>query len=379
MAFALFDTKLGPCGLVWSQRGLVRLVLPEGSRAATEARVRAQEGDIQERPPPPWVRAAMRAVARELGGGASAPVEAPLDLARTSSFAQSVYDALRGVQRGATITYGALAEAAGASGAARAVGRAMAHNPLPIIIPCHRVVGANGRPGGFSARGGVVTKARLLALEGVALALPDALPYDAEAAVRSLSRQDPVLRALMRRVGPFRMERSRARSTFASLARAIVYQQLTGRVAATIFGRVCALFPGRRELRAEDVAAASEARLRSAGLSGAKAAALSDLAQKTLAGKVPSLRKLATMPDEAIVETLTEVRGVGRWTVEMLLLFQLGRPDVLPLGDYAIRKAFALTYGLREVPKPQLLAERGERWRPYRSVASWYLWRALEL
>ncbi|HYP53136.1 MAG TPA: hypothetical protein VEQ42_06325, partial [Pyrinomonadaceae bacterium] len=157
----------------------------------------------------------------------------------------------------------------------------------------------------------------------------------------------------------------------------IVYQQLHGTAAAAIHGRVLALFGGR--LRPEDVLGARDEVLRGAGLSGAKLAALRDLAAKTADGTVPTLARLRRMPDEEIIGRLTQVRGLGRWTAEMLLIFSLGRPDVLPVGDFAVRKGFALAWGLKESPKPKELTEYGERWRPYRSVASWYLWRAVEL
>ncbi len=204
------------------------------------------------------------------------------------------------------------------------------------------------------------------------------LPFDREAAVRALRRADPELGAWMKEVGPLRLELHKPASTFAALAESIVYQQLTGKAAATIFGRVRGLFPGKRALSAEDVAAASDERLRSAGLSRAKTAALRDLAAKTLAGEVPTLARLAKMDDEAIVDALTPVRGIGRWTVEMLLMFKLGRPDVLPVGDYGLRKGFQRVFGGKDLPAPAAITERGERWRPYRTAASWYLWRAAD-
>ncbi len=168
-------------------------------------------------------------------------------------------------------------------------------------------------------------------------------------------------------------------SLFQVLVRSIVYQQLTGKAAATILGRVVGLFAPKRFPTAGDLLEISSDRLRSAGLSTAKTAALKDLAARTLDGTVPSLARVRLMDDEEIIERLTKVRGIGRWTVEMFLIFKLGRPDVLPLGDLGVRKGFALTLGKRKLPEPAAMARRAERWRPYRSVASWYLWRALEL
>jgi 3-methyladenine DNA glycosylase/8-oxoguanine DNA glycosylase len=201
--------------------------------------------------------------------------------------------------------------------------------------------------------------------------------FDPVLAVRHLRRSDTRLASLIDAVGPFRMELQGAHSAFEALAEAIVYQQLSGRAAATIYGRVCALFPRARPSAAQ-VLATSDAALRGAGLSRAKALALRDLARRVEAGEVPPLGRLRRMEDDAVVEALTRVRGIGRWTAEMFLMFRLGRPDVLPVDDYGLRKGFALAFGKRQLPAPTAVARHGERWRPYRSVASWYLWRALE-
>jgi DNA-3-methyladenine glycosylase II len=206
----------------------------------------------------------------------------------------------------------------------------------------------------------------------------DGFGYEPEEAERFLSRADPVLAELIGRAGPFSMKLRPMRDPFEALARNIIYQQLHGNAASAIHQRVLGLF-GNKRLRPHDILAASEAEMRGAGLSGAKLVALKDLAARTVDGTVPTLARLRRMTDEEIIARLTQVRGVGRWTVEMLLIFGLGRPDVLPVGDYAVRKGFALTYGLAEMPKPKEVEQYGERWRPYRSVASWYLWRAVEL
>jgi len=200
----------------------------------------------------------------------------------------------------------------------------------------------------------------------------------ATAAARELARADPTLGRLIEKVGPCRLNLDGIQSPFAALAEAIVYQQLTGRAAATIHGRFLALFRPRRVPSPDQVLALSHDALRAAGLSRAKVAALKDLAAKTKDGTVPPLRVLRLMGEEEIIERLTRVRGVGRWTVEMLLIFRLGRPDVLPAGDYGIRKGFARVFRTRALPTPRQVLRRGERWRPHRTTASWYLWRALE-
>jgi DNA-3-methyladenine glycosylase II len=165
---------------------------------------------------------------------------------------------------------------------------------------------------------------------------------------------------------------------FDALAESIAYQQLTGKAAATIFGRVRALYPKRKWLDPKQLLATPDERLRAAGLSRAKTAALKDLAAKTIDGTVPSGRALLRMTDDEIIARLTTVRGIGRWTVEMLLLFDLGRPDVWPVDDYGVRKGFAKTFRRRKLPTPKQLMKLGEKWRPYRSVAAWYFWRALD-
>ncbi len=165
---------------------------------------------------------------------------------------------------------------------------------------------------------------------------------------------------------------------FDALAESIAYQQLSGKAAATIWGRVRALFPKRKYLDPKLVVKMSEKKLRAAGLSRSKVVALKDLAAKTIDGTVPSARALAKMTDEEIVERLTTVRGIGRWTAEMLLLFDLGRPDVWPVADYGVQKGFAKTFGKRKLPTPKQLLKLGKKFQPYRSVAAWYFWRALD-
>ena len=165
---------------------------------------------------------------------------------------------------------------------------------------------------------------------------------------------------------------------FDALAESIAYQQLSGKAAATIFGRVRALYPKRKWLDPEQLLATPDETLRTAGLSRAKTAALKDLAAKTIDGTVPTGRALIRMSDDEIIARLTAVRGIGRWTVEMLLLFDLGRPDVWPVDDYGVRKGFAKTFGRRQLPTPKQLMKFGEKWRPYRSMAAWYFWRALD-
>jgi DNA-3-methyladenine glycosylase II len=194
---------------------------------------------------------------------------------------------------------------------------------------------------------------------------------------RHLSQSDARLAALIARSRRYNIKPALKVRPFDALAESIAYQQLSGKAAATIWGRVRALFPGKH-LDPQAVVDMPDEKLRGAGLSGSKVRALKDLAAKTLDGTVPSGRAVMKMTDEEIIERLTTVRGIGRWTAEMLLLFELGRPDVWPVHDYGVRKGFAKVFGKRNLPTPKQLLKLGEKWRPYRSAAAWYLWRALD-
>jgi len=198
-------------------------------------------------------------------------------------------------------------------------------------------------------------------------------------AITHLCRADKILKKLIAKVGSCSLTPKRHRSPFETLVQSVAYQQLNGTAAATILGRVKALYPKREFPTPEDLLATPDDRLRAAGLSRAKIAAIKDIAAKTLEGIVPNSRAISKMSNEEILERLITVRGVGPWTVDMLLIFTLGRPDVLPVTDYGVRKGFALTYGWKELPTPNELREFGERWQPHRTTAAWYFWRALEL
>jgi len=195
---------------------------------------------------------------------------------------------------------------------------------------------------------------------------------------RHLAATDPRIAQLIARSRRYDITPSLSIRPFDALAESIAYQQLSGKAAATIWGRVRALYPRKKYLDPKLVLATPDEKLRAAGLSRSKVAALKDLAVKTIDGTVPSARSLAKMTDEEIIERLITVRGIGRWTVEMLLLFDLGRRDVWPVHDYGVRKGFAKTFGRRKLPTPKQLMKLGEKWRPYRSAAAWYFWRALD-
>ena len=214
-----------------------------------------------------------------------------------------------------------------------------------------------------------------------------AVRYDAGRALRELAEADAKLGQLMERVGPFQLRLKSQHSPFEALLESIIYQQLHGKAAAAILKRLLTAF-GELHPAPEHLLQAPDEMLRSCGLSASKTKALRDLAAKTLDGTVPTLQQIRRLSDEEIVERLSEVRGIGVWTVQMLLIFRLGRPDVLPVTDYGVRKGFALTFLRLPKTKPfdasmlataEQIERRARKWRPWRSVASWYLWRACDL
>jgi DNA-3-methyladenine glycosylase II len=199
-----------------------------------------------------------------------------------------------------------------------------------------------------------------------------------DSAPRHLSRADPVMRRLIREVGPRAGVPQRRHSPYETLVRAIAHQQLNGRAAQTILDRFVALFPGQRFPEPGDIRRARTTRLRRAGFSRAKIRAIKEIARGAEAGTVPTRRAAARMSDEELIGQLTQLRGVGQWTVQMLLMFTLGRPDVLPADDFGIREGFRITYGWAKLPTVKEVLAHGERWRPHRTIAAWYLWRAVE-
>jgi DNA-3-methyladenine glycosylase II len=207
---------------------------------------------------------------------------------------------------------------------------------------------------------------------------PSNLAFDLAEAVRHLCDRDDCLKRLIAEVAPFEIDVADAQSPYEALLESITYQSISGKAAATIFGRIKALGENGRPPSPQKMLKISAAKLRKAGLSGAKVAAMKDLAKKTIEGIVPTHDQALLLSDDELVERLVSVRGIGAWTVEMFLIFRLGRPDVLPIHDLGVKKGWSVAYGKKHMPKPKELLKFGERWRPYRTVASWYMWRAFE-
>lgn len=202
--------------------------------------------------------------------------------------------------------------------------------------------------------------------------------FDHAVAIAHLTRHDRKLAAWMKKIGPLEHDFSVRFQPVDALARAILYQQLSGKAAATIVGRVERVMPRGKKISAAGIESASDEVLRAAGVSRNKVAALRDLAAKARAGIVPTPARLARMQDQELIDHLSQVHGIGRWTVEMMLMFRLGRADVLPVHDLGIRKGARIVHGMDELPKPPALQEFGKRWAPYRTLASFYLWKICE-
>lgn len=379
MHATLVETPLGFLGVVWTERGLSRVWLPliDDDDGTEMARTLAKTAVVTA--PVGAIAAWAERLRAHLEGEDVRYDDLPLDQTGQSDFQRRVYAAARAIPRGATVTYATLAAAVG-TGAVRAVGGALAKNPTPIVVPCHRIVAA-GHAGGFSAPGGLSTKAQLLAIEG------GALDDEAHTFARGhLARVDRALAPLVRAI-PCTLPVRPNGNLFRTLVRAIAGQQLSTKAAATIFARLEAALgvggdPRWTGSRWPDdaparVLAVDEATLRGVGLSTAKAASVRDLSSRVAFGSL-DLARIVRLPDERVIEALTAVRGIGRWTAEMLLVFELGRPDVLPVDDLGIKKGMQRVHELRALPDAATLNRRAEAWRPFRSIGSWYLWRALD-
>jgi methylated-DNA-[protein]-cysteine S-methyltransferase len=383
-SFCLFETPLGPCGIAWQEAatpGLGPVViffqLPEATRDLTEKRISARSGGRKARLVPDGIAGIIKRIQKHLLGDLQDFQDIVVDLNHAPHFAKQVYEGARKIPPGQTMTYGALAREINRPEASRAVGQALGQNLIPLIIPCHRILASGKKSGGFSAYGGVTTKARLMAIEGVTLGKPATIKSkkDLLRAALLLKKQDPRLADCLGRPIEFRLRPGH--SPYATLIEAVVHQQFSPKAASTILNRVMDLYPEKKIPDPAILLTTRDELLRKAGLSKAKIKAVKDIAVKTLNGTVPSSKEILTLGNEEIIKRLTSICGVGLWTVQMMLIFNLGRADVFPAGDYALRKSLSQVFGLKEVPTERQAVALGESWRPYRTVASMYLWNAL--
>lgn len=358
-----FDTRVGRVGFVWNTRGVERLVFGEAVEALAGP-------PLVKRPQGPAGEVAQR-VKAHLRGKRDTFRDVPVDFRGLSDTTVKVLRTLRRVRPGKVVTYGELANRSGIPGAARAVGRIMGANPVPLIVPCHRCLGADGSLTGFSAEGGTHLKAWLLHIEGY-----ERHPEHA-AGLRHLARVDKKMKRVIDLVGPFQAVPDKPAPHWETLVTAIVHQQLSVKAGQTIAGRVRDLTDGPRYPRPAEMAALDPMTLRGCGLSHAKVSYVQDLAARVDDGRL-RLASLSRRSDAAVIEELTKVKGIGEWSAHMYLIFRLGRLDVLATGDLGLRMGAGKLYGLQEHATPAELTAIAEPWRPYRSIGSWYLWRALD-
>jgi O-6-methylguanine DNA methyltransferase len=377
----LFETVIGCCGLAWNEVGIVKVQLPENSKEAT---LTALKIGCEDFPYIPIVERAIKKVQKNIafllsGQSFDLPIS-NLDLSSVTSFRRRVYLQANKITPGSTISYGQLAKAIGAPNSSRAVGQALGANPFPLLIPCHRIIAANGDLRGFSAAGGLALKRYLIAVEKMPMKENLRFLYDPRKAVDYLREVDPYIAKAIDRVGEPSIVLREEATVYFSLVRAIVSQQLSVKAAGTIFKRLCDRFKAySKGLCAQNFLLISHQELRECGLSRNKVLSIHDLSERTISGEIPTLTKLRKMSDYEIIESLTCIRGIGKWTVEMLLIFHLGRPDVLAVDDLGLRLGHACMLGGQGETSRKELEEYGQLWRPYRSVASWYLWRLLDL
>jgi O-6-methylguanine DNA methyltransferase len=381
-SFTKIRTDLGTLAIGFNERGISRVLLPSADWNDLEPADLTRAGLRNETRPPREIAEVALALKAHVGGAARDFSSVTLDTKDAPPFWLRVQRAAQAIPPGETRTYGDLAAVAGSANAVRAAGRAMATNPWPIIVPCHRVFARSGF-GEYSAGSGVHTKLRLLWREGYRGRTSN-VPFDEHAAVAHLRNADARLGKLIDRAGPFTMQATAPRprggpAPFAALARAIIAQQLSGKAAATIYGRVAALLGQGEIADPKATLALPRANLRSAGLSQNKAHAILDLATHAVDGSLPPRAEMESMSDADIIERLTRIRGIGEWSAQMLLMFYLGRPSVLPVADLGVQKGFAITYGTRGLPNAKTIERAARAWSPYASVASWYLWRAVEI
>jgi DNA-3-methyladenine glycosylase II len=377
----VFPTALGHCGISWREQAVTAFLLPE----ATPARICKELQSVTGRSKPPtvwpaWIRALVHQVKLHIKGQHQDFSAVPVAIDGATEFMHAVYAEARRIPSGDVISYAQLAERLGKPGAMRAVGTALGKNPVPLIIPCHRIITTAGKLGGFSANGGIAAKEILLACEGVNLEKPRLLVSAAQwrEATQHL-QHEKTMKQLIRRVGVFPFKPRQNDDPLEAFIDAIVSQQLSTKVAATILKRVHALIGKKGKPCAKKILATDDELLRAAGLSYMKVSYLKDLAKHCVDGKFPTLEQVRQMSDEQIIKSFTQIKGVGRWTVEMYLIFDLGRADVFPGDDYGIRKAIAKLHNLPELPPAKQMAQYAEQWKPYRSVASLYLWRSLDM
>ncbi len=367
----VFDTSQGPVGLAWTPKGVNRLILGLDSETIATHLAPASANLPTVRRPRGDLAILVKRIKSVMNGKVDNFEDVPVSFAGMGDFSQTILKRLRKVKAPQVVTYGELAALCGKPKAARAVGRIMGANPVPLIVPCHRCLGKDGSMTGFSTEGGIELKARMLFREGYVANKSHAK------GIKHLRRVDPVMRKIIDKIGPYRALPDKPQPAWDALLTAIVHQQLSIKAGVTIAGRVKNLSPGSGFPTPTEVINLTPQDLRSAGLSKQKVSYIKDLAVKVDENSL-KLNSLKKMNDDEVIEELTKVRGIGPWSAQMHLIFHLGRLDVLPTGDLGIQIAAARFYGLDEYATVAQLETIGAKWAPYRSMGSWYLWQGLD-
>lgn len=367
-----FETHWGTVSLSYVEQGITRLSLPDP--------LLEPSSPVAVRPLPPGIALAVDKMKAHFEGSVQWFDDLPVASTLGDGFSSRVYRTLRLTPPGELTTYGALARRASHPGAARAVAGAMARNPVPLIVPCHRVVGGNGALGGFSAQGGTGMKCRLLALEGVvAPVLPLERPFASlfepqafDLSVRMLQAREPLFARLTKQ-GPLPpLHRAFPGNPFGALAEAVCYQQLAGTAAQAIFDR---LVLSMATMTPEALLRLTDEELTATGLSGTKRATLRELARRFLDGRLTSLELSGDETRRRAL--LLAIPGIGPWTVQMFEIFHLGLPDIAAPADLGVRKGLGRLLGLPDLPTADQTARVMASFRPFQTLATWGLWRSL--
>lgn len=367
----VIETSQGPVGLAWTSKGVNRLILGLQAETTAQELARACPNAPKARRVQGDLALLVKRIKAVMRGNVDNFEDVPVDFSGLGGFSLAVLKRLRKVRAPEVVTYGELAALCGKPKAARAVGRIMGANPVPLIVPCHRCLGKDGSMTGFSTEGGIDLKARMLFREGYVANKEHA------AGIKHLRKVDPVMRKIINIVGPYRALPDKPRPAWDTLVTAIVHQQLSVKAGQTIAGRVQDLSPGSGFPTPGEVRGMAHQDLRAAGLSNQKVSYIQDLAVKVDDGSL-KLNSLRRMDDDRVIEELIKVRGIGPWSAQMHLIFHLGRLNVLPTGDLGIQIAAARFYGLKENATGAQLEKIGAKWAPYRSMGSWYLWQGLD-
>jgi DNA-3-methyladenine glycosylase II len=375
MELHTFTTCICPITLSYDAAGLSSLRLHPAAQ---------QVADGPSAGRPEWVLKLARQLTAHMAGEPQDFRAVPIDYGGTGDFARKVYQELRRVPAGTTVTYSQLAERTGRPRAARAVARAMATNRVPMVVPCHRVLRRGGGLGGFSGADGVKSKAQILWAEGTRVTIPATArlggsifePYMWEIAMDHLSARDRRFDSLAAAAVGERLSSVFPDNPVGFLVKSVCYQQLAGAAARTIFDRVEAVVGDG--ITATGILSAGADNLRGAGLSASKTATIIGLAEAVEQGTlVPG--DLAASTREQLIGRLTAYRGIGPWTAEMFAIFHLGMPDIFSPSDLGIRKALARHRSASSLPSVEEAKLIGSRWRPFRTVATWHLWRSLDV